>query len=122
MFYPLTTQQGVVAEPRETERSQRLVKFLVRTAFRGEPTCSGLPDRTSLRPVDLPYGRVDDEMLFRSSRPDFIETLAGKDDEYLEMRCSGLPDRTSLILESYGVAALRIVMAGAPPANKHPTA
>ena len=49
MFYLLTTQQGVVAEPRETERSQRLVKFLVRTAFRGEP-------------------------LFRSLRPDFIET------------------------------------------------
>ena len=49
MFYSLTTQEGVVVEPREAERSQGLVKFLVRTAFRGEP-------------------------LFRSSRPDFIET------------------------------------------------
>ena len=48
MFYSLTTQEGVVVEPREAERSQGLVKFLVRTAFRGEP-------------------------LFRSSRPDFIE-------------------------------------------------
>jgi len=49
VFYSLTTQEGVVVEPREAERSQGLVKFLVRTAFRGEP-------------------------LFRSSRPDFIET------------------------------------------------
>ena len=49
MFYPVTTQQSGVAGACETQRSQTLVKSLVRTAFRGEP-------------------------LFRSLRPDFIET------------------------------------------------
>ena len=50
MFYPVTTQQSVVVGVCGAERSQVLVKFLVRTASRGEP-------------------------LFRSSRPDYIETL-----------------------------------------------
>ena len=49
MFYPVTTQQSVVVGICGAERSQVLVKFLVRTASRGEP-------------------------LFRSSRPDYIET------------------------------------------------
>ena len=49
MFYPVTTQQSGVAGVCGKERSQTLVKSLVRTAFRGEP-------------------------LFRSLRPDFIET------------------------------------------------
>ena len=59
-------------EPREAERSQGLVKFLVRTAFRGEP-------------------------LFRSSRPDFIETRTNIFQRPAQdPNCSGLPDRTSL--------------------------
>ena len=45
----MTTQQSVVVGVCGAERSQVLVKFLVRTASRGEP-------------------------LFRSSRPDYIET------------------------------------------------
>lgn len=49
MFYPVTTQQSGEAGACETQRSPTLVKSLVRTAFRGEP-------------------------LFRSLRPDFIET------------------------------------------------
>ena len=45
----MTTQQSVVVGVCGAERSQVLVKFLVGTASRGEP-------------------------LFRSSRPDYIET------------------------------------------------
>ena len=45
----MTTQQSGYIGPRDAERSQALVKFLAKVAFRGEP-------------------------LFRSSRPDSIET------------------------------------------------
>ena len=48
----MTTQQSVVVGVCGAERSQVLVKFLVRTASRGE-------------------------LLFRSSRPDYIETIFG---------------------------------------------
>ena len=51
MFYPVTTQQSGGAGACGAERSQTLVKSLVRTASRGE-------------------------RLFRSPRPDFIETPA----------------------------------------------
>ena len=57
MFYPVTTQQSVVVGVCGAERSQVLVKFLVRTASRGEP-------------------------LFRSSRPDYIETEMASPKEY----------------------------------------
>ena len=57
MFYPVTTQQSGVAGACETQRSQTLVKSLVRTAFRGEP-------------------------LFRSLRPDFIETESSFAEEF----------------------------------------
>ena len=53
MFYPMTTQQSVVMGVCGAERSQVLVKFLVKAAFRGEP-------------------------LFRPTRPDSIETLAAR--------------------------------------------
>ena len=45
----MTTQQSGYIGPRDAERSQALVKFLAKVAFRGE-------------------------LLFRSSRPDSIET------------------------------------------------
>ena len=80
------------------ERSQVLVKFLVRTASRGErlfrssrpdyietymftwslwppvPYCSGLPGRTTLRQVSQFIFVISTPLLFRSSRPDYIET------------------------------------------------
>ena len=45
----MTTQQSGYIGPRDAERSRALVKFLAKVAFRGE-------------------------LLFRSSRPDSIET------------------------------------------------
>ena len=36
--------------------------------------CSGLPDRTTLRPEELKEYFQDFKELFRSSRPDYIET------------------------------------------------
>ena len=74
MFYPVTTQQSVVVGVCGAERSQVLVKFLVRTASRGE-------------------------LLFRSSGPDYIETkrsVMNTTKSVVRTHCSGLPDRTTL--------------------------
>ena len=65
--------------------------------FFGLSDCSGLQDRTSLRRILHRDGPPDSLGLFRSPRPDFIET-------YNTLRlcstslqdCSGLQDRTSL--------------------------
>ena len=46
----------------------RLIEALV------EPNCSGLPGRTSLRRIAVGRGDLNRVLLFRSSRPDFIET------------------------------------------------
>ena len=78
MFYPVTTQQSGGAGACGAERSQKLVKSLVRTAFRGEP-------------------------LFRSPRPDFIETMSASGSCLASNYCSGLQDRTSLRRCGYGV-------------------
>ena len=44
----------------------------------GKVNCSGLPDRTTLRRV-VPAAAVGDVTeLFRSSRPDYIETRQGR--------------------------------------------
>ena len=70
----MTTQQSGEAGACETERSQTLVKSLVRTAFRGEPLFR------SLRPdfIETVEALMRDAFprakLFRSLRPDFIET------------------------------------------------
>ena len=74
VFYPVTTQQSVVAGDCGAERSQTLVKLLVRTAFRGEPLFR------SFRPDFIETMRALERLdpatkLFRSFRPDFIETL-----------------------------------------------
>ena len=60
--------------------------------------CSGLPDRTTLRrSLSQPQTRPNREPLFRSSRPDYIETLyPGRDWRPSWAHCSGLPDRTTL--------------------------
>ena len=60
----MTTQQSVVVGVCGAERSQVLVKFLVRTASRGEP-------------------------LFRSSRPDYIETAEVK--TTIQTNCNIVP-------------------------------
>ena len=65
--------------------------------MRRRTNCSGLPGRTSLRPygVFLVFGAGN--KLFRSSRPDFIETETKKERLVAdEANCSGLPGRTSL--------------------------
>ena len=60
------------------------------------PDCSGLPDRTTLR-RSRPAKRSPPPMeLFRSSRPDYIETIRLSAYGELFSDCSGLPDRTSL--------------------------
>lgn len=59
---------------RGAERSQVLVKFLVRTASRGEPLFrSSRPDYIETQYLPRPC-RCWPHGLFRSSRPDFIET------------------------------------------------
>ena len=69
----MTTQQSVVVGVCGAERSQVLVKFLVRTASRGEPLFrSSRPDYIETVAWN---GRLPDgPTLFRSSRPDYIET------------------------------------------------
>ena len=68
----MTTQQSGYIGPRDAERSQALVKFLAKVAFRGEP-------------------------LFRSSRPDSIETaLPAQTPRSGYQNCSGLLGRTPL--------------------------
>ena len=58
--------------------------------------CSGLPGRTSLRRQVRNPPLFGVRTLFRSSRPDFIETMF-QDIIYLFVQdCSGLPGRTSL--------------------------
>ena len=70
----MTTQQSVVVGVCGAERSQVLVKFLVRTASRGEPLFrSSRPDY--IETFSLLLMRVSTAPLFRSSRPDYIETL-----------------------------------------------
>ncbi len=59
----MTTQQSGYIGPRDAERSQALVKFLAKVAFRGE-------------------------LLFRSSRPDSIETRS---------RFRGLPGTKTIV-------------------------
>ena len=84
MFYPVTTQQSVVVGVCGAERSQVLVKFLVRTASRGEPLFrSSRPDyiETSCRFAS----RSSQSTLFRSSRPDYIETCDAVTDK---VRCT----------------------------------
>ena len=59
--------------------------------------CSGLPGRTSLRPRDLIHVLHHGEVLFRPSRPDFIETCTAQGNRIAQSsHCSGLPGRTSL--------------------------
>ena len=59
--------------------------------------CSGLPDRTTLRPANIASGLACRSSLFRSSRPDYIETSCAKRHQQSAwMDCSGLPDRTTL--------------------------
>ena len=58
------------------ERSQVLVKFLVRTASRGELLFrSSRPDYIETRRDKSDLAK--EFLLFRSSRPDYIETLEG---------------------------------------------
>ena len=91
------------------------------TADRVCPDCSGLPDRTTLRPPPCWFFQSDALGLFRSSRPDYIETVSSETrriyggllfrssrPDYIETtnphcgsprtarHCSGLPDRTTL--------------------------
>ena len=59
--------------------------------------CSGLPGRTSLRRVEHLILLQAITRLFRSSRPDFIETAARFVEQvHRVIDCSGLPGRTSL--------------------------
>ena len=59
--------------------------------------CSGLQDRTSLRRARLSRCWAFFPSLFRSPRPDFIETVGGCVGRgRLRWDCSGLQDRTSL--------------------------
>ena len=60
------------------------------------PNCSGLPDRTTLRPAVVCCLFVRYCVLFRSSRPDYIETIRLSAYGELFSDCSGLPDWTSL--------------------------
>ena len=66
--------------------------------------CSGLPDRTTLRPFLMVSRSWRISALFRSSRPDYIETSASKA-RFLRSchYCSGLPDRTTLRLSKQPV-------------------
>ena len=78
--------------------------------------CSGLPDRTTLRP-DFPVaflGFVCE--LFRSSRPDYIETSCGVVCLSVgSADCSGLPDRTTLrLIGLFGYASDSIDCSGLP--------
>ena len=123
MFYPVTTQQSGVAGACGAERSQTLVKSLVRTAFRGEPglfrsprpdfiahahrrgesrahrrDCSGLQDRTSLH---RPYARLQEPALRRDcsglqDRTSLHGLRSARPDRLRHRDCSGLQDRTSL--------------------------
>ena len=62
-----------------------------------ESDCSGLPGRTSLRPGERVDAVVHAKVqLFRSSRPDFIETSMPGVPRSFRGHCSGLPGRTSL--------------------------
>ena len=71
----MTTQQSGVAGACGAERSQKLVKSLVRTAFRGEPLFRSLrPDFIETRPSEVKKPALL-LALFRSLRPDFIETV-----------------------------------------------
>ena len=72
----MTTQQSVVVGVCGAERSQVLVKSLVRTASRGEPLFrSSRPDY--IETLFLLFGCGISVRLFRSSRPDYIETIMG---------------------------------------------
>ena len=74
----------------------------------GACDCSGLQDRTSLRPRHLRRLRQGRVTLFRSPRPDFIETPGRVGWARLLRRyCSGLQDRTSL--RPQGLARLEAV-------------
>ena len=66
--------------------------------------CSGLPGRTTLRRLVWPVAGRQGSVLFRSSRPDYIETF-GVSAFYVSsfMDCSGLPGRTTLRLGEVGV-------------------
>ena len=61
------------------------------------PDCSGLPGRTTLRQsADMCRLRADLYALFRSSRPDYIETQLFIEALDMGPHCSGLPGRTTL--------------------------
>ena len=67
----------------------------------GRSDCSGLPGRTSLRRLGRRQACRGSRRLFRSSRPDFIETQPARTHSPARQRyCSGLPGRTSLRLVS----------------------
>ena len=92
----MTTQQSGYIGPRDAERSRALVKFLAKAAFRGEPLFrSSRPDSIETdggHAWDVPAVR-----LFRSSRPDSIETVGSDGDEWDGCgHCSGLLGRTPL--------------------------
>ena len=92
-----------------------------RNPIRTIGNCSGLPDRTTLRPGEYKWNYRAYPELFRSSRPDYIETcicfsfvalftklFRSSRPDYIETSiivgtlccagwyCSGLPDRTTL--------------------------
>ena len=58
--------------------------------------CSGLPDRTTLRRPGQHPAAAAGVGLFRSSRPDYIETNMIFAARRWVVYCSGLPDRTTL--------------------------
>ena len=67
--------------------------------------CSGLPDRTTLRPEAPPGVFAVVRPLFRSSRPDYIETSQRLFRRFGGFDCSGLPDRTTLRLAALSIFA-----------------
>ena len=70
----MTTQQSGFIGPGDAESSQVLVKSLVKAAFRGEPLFrSSRPD--FIETLQILVQRNNIGTLFRSSRPDFIETF-----------------------------------------------
>ena len=60
--------------------------------------CSGLPGRTTLRHMCVAGGVTANIILFRSSRPDYIETIGLLKVILMILNCSGLPGRTTLRL------------------------
>ena len=77
----------------------------------GGVDCSGLLGRTSLRHAVARSTPQTLAQLFRSSRPDFIETVLEREAVFLGTDCSGLLGRTSLrpVLWQGHIHAVQIV-------------